>query len=74
MNSPYPKLFYPGCPCYRCDSPTWPRLLDGSVVFPRMSLCPNCGNKRCPGAVDHDNPCSHSNEPGQAGSFFEDVT
>jgi hypothetical protein len=27
-----------------------------------MTLCPECGNKRCPGAVDHTLPCSHSND------------
>lgn len=36
----------------------------------RLSLCPNCGNKRCPGAADHENPCSGSNEPGQQGSLY----
>lgn len=36
-----------------------------------MSLCPNCGNKRCPGAVDHHNECSGSNEIGQPGSFYD---
>ena len=36
----------------------------------RMSLCPNCGNKRCPGAADHENECTGSNEPGQPGSLY----
>jgi hypothetical protein len=37
----------------------------------RMILCKVCGNKRCPHATDHRNPCTGSNEPGQPGSFYE---
>jgi len=69
MPEPYPADLYPGCPCYRCDSPTWTTGLSG-FAFARMTLCPTCGNKRCPGAVDHDNQCSGSNEPGQPGSHY----
>lgn len=47
----YPKDLYDGCPCYTCDSPTWP-VIDG-FPFDKMSLCPECGSKRCPGAVNH---------------------
>lgn len=36
----------------------------------RMVLCPTCGNKRCPHAAHHANPCSGSNEPGQPGSNY----
>lgn len=39
----------------------------------RMMLCPACGNKRCPGAADHRNVCTGSNEPGQLGSRYADV-
>ena len=35
-----------------------------------MLLCPICGNKRCPKATWHGNPCTHSNEPGQIGSMY----
>ncbi|ARC55997.1 hypothetical protein AS850_02780 [Frondihabitans sp. 762G35] len=33
-------------------------------------VCPACGNKRCPRASWHANPCSHSNAPGQPGSYY----
>lgn len=66
-EKPYPQEFYPGCPCFACDSPTW--ALVGNIPVARMSLCPTCGNKRCPGAADHRNECSGSNEPGQVGAL-----
>jgi hypothetical protein len=71
QDGPYPRDLYPGCPCYACDSQTW--RVDptwGTAFSQRMSLCPQCGNKRCPGAADHTNACSGSNEPGQAGSLY----
>lgn len=40
------------------------------VDVTRMILCPICGNKRCPHANDHRNPCTGSNEPGQTGSAY----
>lgn len=40
------------------------------VAFARMIVCRECGNKRCPHASDHDQPCTGSNEPGQPGSIF----
>jgi hypothetical protein len=71
MSAPYPTDLYPGCPCYACDSPTWPSdSVWGTAFSRRMSLCPHCGNKRCPGAANHRNDCSGSNEPGQAGSLY----
>lgn len=33
-------------------------------------VCPDCGNKRCPKATWHLNPCSGSNDPGQVGSYY----
>lgn len=36
-----------------------------------MLVCSKCGNKRCPHANDHRNPCTGSNEPGQVGSAYE---
>ena len=36
----------------------------------RFVVCPDCGNKRCPRANDHNNPCTGSNEPGQVGSAY----
>lgn len=35
-----------------------------------MALCPTCGNKRCPGAANHVNQCTGSNETGQPGSLY----
>jgi hypothetical protein len=69
--STYPTDLYSGCPCYRCESPNWREIIPG-VPAARMCLCPQCGNKRCPAAADHDNPCSGSNEPGQPGSLYAD--
>ena len=37
-------------------------------------VCPECGNKRCPKATDHNNPCTNSNDPGQPGSIYGDMT
>ena len=38
-----------------------------------MTLCPTCGNKRCPAASDHRLGCTGSNEPGQPGSVYRAV-
>jgi hypothetical protein len=46
--------------CWKC-SPEWPRMM----------LCPECGNKRCPKASDHDLACTRSNEAGQPGSVYQ---
>lgn len=35
-----------------------------------LIVCPQCGNKRCPHANDHRNPCTGSNEVGQPGSAY----
>lgn len=67
MTATYPEELYPGCPCYACDSEG---RKDDPLWFPRMNLCPECGNKRCPGAANHENECTGSNEPGQPGSLY----
>lgn len=55
------------CVCYKC----WSAGRDTEEFwFNTMNLCPTCGNKRCPGAADHENECSGSNEPGQPGSLY----
>lgn len=36
----------------------------------RMVVCPDCGNKRCPRATNHELKCTKSNEPGQEGSIY----
>ncbi len=35
-----------------------------------MIPCPDCGNKRCPRANDHNYDCTGSNETGQEGSAY----
>ena len=58
------------CWCYNClkdmKEDGWP------IPLTRMILCPDCGNKRCPKATDHNNACTNSNEPGQPGSRYTD--
>ena len=36
-----------------------------------MILCPECGNKRCPKASDHELKCTDSNDVGQTGSIYQ---
>lgn len=60
------------CDCHRCLHERDER--DETGAFPaaatRMIVCDLCGNKRCPHANDHDNPCTGRNEPGQPGSAY----
>ena len=35
------------------------------LAAPRMIVCPDCGNKRCPRATDSARDCTGSNELGQ---------
>ncbi len=53
------------CWCHTCR-PIDPK--DPESVY--MRLCPNCGNKRCPKATDHNNECTDSNDAGQEGSIY----
>jgi hypothetical protein len=48
--------------CWKC--------IPKGVIFTRMILCPDCGNKRCPKASDHELACTNSNAPGQPGSVY----
>lgn len=57
----------PECHCEACD------IAANGGLRSRMSLCPQCGNKRCPQATHHDNACTGSNAPGQKGSNWENV-
>lgn len=41
------------------------------LVNLRMITCPECGNKRCPKATNHELGCTGSNEPGQPGSVYK---
>jgi len=51
-------------------SPRPPMDEDNPRIPVRMSLCPVCGHKRCPGAADHRNMCKGSNMPGQPRSLY----
>lgn len=65
------------CACYACvaaevaASPQLDEALGIDMRMARMFICPQCGNKRCPRAASHENACSDSNLPGQAGSLYE---
>ena len=52
----------PDCWCRTCRPIT--------LTDMRFVVCPECGNKRCPHANDHQNACTGSNEPGQEGSAY----
>lgn len=60
------------CTCHRCIRAF--KIMDLSGEFPlsatRMIFCPDCGNKRCPKASDHNLKCTGSNEPNQPGSVY----
>lgn len=45
------------CQCRRCLQERDERINGVPVVWRRMIVCPNCGDKRCPHAEDHANPC-----------------
>lgn len=40
---------------------------DAGDIQRTMILCPSCGNKRCPKALNHRFMCTNSNQPDQAG-------
>jgi hypothetical protein len=78
-TDPVTKVSSHLCICTKCGPPwryTAPEPAEDASPLERLSfrswmaLCPTCGNKRCPSAADHCNPCSGSNEPGQAGSNY----
>lgn len=54
------------CVCLRCGPPWRTTRPWTDAPLPGfnswMALCPRCGNKRCPGAVDHRRPCSTEGE------------
>jgi hypothetical protein len=60
-----PPSAHPDCWCETCRPIT--------LTDMRMVLCPECGNKRCPRATNHENACTGSNEVGQKGSSWESV-
>ena len=54
---PLMVLRQPECWCEDCDTAA------NSGLRSRMSLCQECGNKRCPRAKHHDNACTASAKP-----------
>lgn len=62
------KITKSTCPCERCERKHRPEPSLGPHFF---TMCPICGNKRCPKGTDHDLECTGSNEPGQKGSSWE---
>ena len=56
------------CPCHDCIND--PSMGLENPAINRMIVCVECGHKRCPRATHHDNACTQSNEPGQAGSRY----
>lgn len=58
------------CYCYNCNADKLDEESGLPVVMLQMILCPECGNKRCPHATDHNNKCTNSNETGQKGSRY----
>lgn len=63
------KITQSPCPCEKCEKEYRPEGYLGRHFF---TICPICGNKRCPKGTDHDLECTNSNEPGQKGSSWED--
>ncbi len=65
----------PHCWCYECnkDRQTYIGGFAIPYIATRMILCPECGNKRCPKATNHEHACTGSNEPGQPGSRYEKI-
>lgn len=66
-----------GCECHQCIEDFALKAGTGDDFFSKlplssiqMTLCPICGNKRCPQASNHRNECTASNEPGQPGSIY----
>lgn len=63
--APNSKEHKPQCWCTTCRPITLSDM--------RFVVCPDCGNKRCPRAHNHELDCINSNEPGQKGSSWEHV-
>ena len=60
----------PDCYCYNCNIDYVEPGSQIPYVATRMILCPDCNNKRCPHATDHNLECTGSNDPGQSGSRY----
>lgn len=44
--------------CMECDAKRREHLTGAEFFISRMILCPECGDKRCPKAVSHQNDCN----------------
>jgi len=67
----YPPDLWPAdhCGCGMCTVAKEETMsLEDGMLSRRMITCPNCGNKRCPHALNHEMRCTHSNDPGQIGT------
>lgn len=53
------RLQSPACWCSACDS-----AANGGMRS-RMSLCPSCGDKRCPRSLHHEHDCQYGAAHGQ---------
>lgn len=59
------------CWCRRCeDARLEGKSIVEQILLRRFIVCPDCGNKRCPKATQHDLPCGNSNDSGQPGSDY----
>lgn len=75
-HEPYSTAGPPPQCCLSCRSQWETRARPAGVPLwtitgQRMTLCPDCGNKRCPKATDHELACTASNATGQPGSTWE---
>jgi hypothetical protein len=67
-SPPAPQPVPVKCWCHKCNEHNTVNGLPFSMT--QMILCPECGNKRCPKASDHQLDCTGSNEPNQPGSVY----
>jgi len=59
-----PNAIVPECSCHAClEKNNLPHR------FMLMIVCPKCGNKRCPKAINCVHKCTGSNMPGQIGEL-----
>lgn len=65
------KVMSNECGCRNCINEKNKEKVDNESSFVGFIVCVTCGNKRCPHANDHQNACTNSNEPGQAGSAYQ---
>ena len=62
------------CPCRRCERERHDTVHGIPSEMTHMTVCPICGNKRCPHAEYHAYACSGSNNPWQKGERDRDIS